>query len=87
MLASERYGWGRKALAWLCLFILQLGLASGMEAAAEKMPFTSEVASASVEEHPPCVVMERRVDMNVLATMTTEQLEYLQASLCPSGGT
>ena len=84
MTDRECSGWGRKALPWLCLLVVQVGVARGVEGWAERLPFTSFQAATPLAQQDTCVDMGLRVDMNVLVSMTTEELDYLQAMLCPS---
>ena len=85
MTDSASYRWARKALPWFCLLLVQLGAVHALEASAARMPVPMYEASASGSADGGCVDMDERVDVNVLVAMQTDQLQYLQASLCPSG--
>jgi hypothetical protein len=84
MTAAGEYGWARKALPWICLLLVELGAARGLQASAETMPLPIYTVSTSSTTPGACADMGRRVDMNVLVAMDSEQLEYLEASLCSS---
>ena len=64
-----------RAVLWLCLLLTVLAVTLALQLAVEKV--------TTVEAQ--CVDMERVIDSNVLVSMKTEELDYLQATLCPSG--
>jgi hypothetical protein len=64
-----------RAVMWMLLLLTVTIVSLILQFAAEK------VTPAEAQ----CVDMYRAVDANVLVSMTTEELAYLQAILCPSG--
>ena len=63
-----------RAVMWLCLLLIVMVASLAVQFAAEK------VTTAQAR----CGDIYRVVDANVLVCMTTEELEYLAATSCPS---
>jgi hypothetical protein len=88
MTASADFGWAPKALPWFCLLLVELGAARAFTASAERLPVPIYDTSLPVRPSTrACDEMDKRVDMNVLVALQTDQLLYLQASLCPANTT
>ena len=77
MTAEGEQSLRRKTLPWLLFVLMQLAAARAFAASADR------IAGAAIPE-PACVDMQLVVAPNVLAAMTTPELEHLQASLCPT---
>ena len=62
-----------RAVLWACLLLTIFAVTLRLQFAAEK------VTAVGAQ----CVDMDRAFDPNVLVSMTSEELEYLQGTLCP----
>jgi hypothetical protein len=72
------------AVPWLCLLLVECSLALVCELAVGALQ--PNIGNASVPEATPaqCHTESEKFLADVLVTMTTEDLRYLESTLCPS---
>jgi hypothetical protein len=82
MAAFGKYALGPRMLPWLVFVVMLLSAALAFAASADKILGAPD-EPATTEVQQPCRDMGQVAGPNVLAAMTTQELDTLQATLCP----
>jgi hypothetical protein len=73
----------RKSVLWLSFILAIMSAAFATQLVAGTVLGRAESAtSVAAAERGDCVDVYRTIDPNILVTMSSEELEYLQSTLC-----
>jgi hypothetical protein len=75
----------RKSVVWLCFILAIMSLAFATQLLVGTVLGRAESATSNANaDRGGCDDMYRTIDPNILVAMRSEELEYLESTLCPS---